>query len=46
MQHDRDAPSIAPSVRGKSIIDPINEIGAKVERRKLHADVQAPAGLR
>ena len=45
LQNDRDPPSIAPSVRGKSIIDPINEIGAKVERRKLHADVQAPAGL-
>ncbi len=45
MQDDRDAPRIARRVRRESIVDPVDEVGAKVERRKLHTDVQAPAGL-
>ena len=45
LQNNRDPPRIARGVRRESIVDPIHEIGAKVERRKLHADVQAPAGL-
>ena len=45
LQNDRDPPRIARAVRRKGIVDPIDEIDAKVERRKLHADVQAPVGL-
>lgn len=42
LQNDRNAPGIALSMGGESIVDPIDKIGAEVQSRKLHADVQAP----
>ena len=45
LQNNRNPPRIARGMGRESIVDPIDEIGSKVQRRKLHADIQAPAGF-
>ena len=45
LEDDGDAPRVAGCVGGEGVVDPIDEVRAKVEGGKLHADVEASAGF-